>query len=223
MKLAHPEWNHTLEWDELHPGSLVLEHPLIYRSVTEDLTGQEAGEEGLVVISEENQICSLHQNGFLVRDLWSVDMNAKKLLNGVYRSLNRMVQEEHYNQLIEMQEQMTALMEALSAESTLPLEWKMPDDSLPIFKALGVMLEEDQDPFGRLVDTVRLSKEYLKTRFLVLIGIRSFLTEEETQAFCRDLAAMSVPVLFVDPIEQKRLEGEHRLVIDADRCELSFP
>lgn len=223
MKLAYPDWNHTLEWDELHPGSLVLEHPLIYRAVTEDLTGQEAGEEGLVVISEENQLCSLHQTGLLVRDLWSVEMNTKKLLNSVYRYLNRIVQEEHYDRLVEMQMQMTTLMEELSAETMLPLEWKMPDDCLPILKALGVFLEEDQDPFGRLVDMVRLSKEYLNIRFLVLVGIRSFLTEEETRAFCKDLAAMSVPVLFIDPMEQKRMEGEHRLVIDTDQCELSFP
>lgn len=223
MKLAHPDWNHTLEWDSLHPGSLVLEHPLLYRAVTEDLVRQERGEEGVVVLSEGSHLCTLHHEGILVRDLWSVDVNAKKLLHGVYRCLNQLLQEEHYDQLLEMQSQMTALLEKVSEETMLPLEWELPEDAMPMLKAYGVSLEEEEDLLGRLVDMVRLSKEYLKSRFLILIGVRSFWTEAETEAFCRDLAAMAVPVLFLDPVEQKRMEGERRLVIDADQCELSFP
>ena len=223
MKLANPQWTNTLQWDCCHPGELCLEAPDDYREVVADLTAQETGEEGTLVFSQEGKICALAKEGLLIRDLWSVDVNQKKLLTGVLKQLTAMVQDEYYTEIAELNCRIGELLEHLTQDSMLPLEWDLPSDALPILKAFGVRLEVSEDPFERLVDYVRLSREFLHIHFLVLIGIRSFLSENACDALCRDLSAAGIAVLFVEPSCRSLPENGNRLVIDEDHCELRYP
>ncbi len=220
MKLANNHWCSTLEWDTTHPGSLILEKPEDYREIVGDLSAQSNGGEGILVFSDQGNLFSLGKEGILVRDLWSVDVNQKKLLAGVCRSLTQLVQEEHYQELFSLLQQCETILSALQQESMLPLEWETPVDISPIFKALGVHLEAADDPFERLVDYIRLCQEFLHSRFAVLVGLRSYLTDREWTALCYDFSACGIPVLFVDPAAGALQENEKRLVIDIDRCEL---
>lgn len=223
MKLAHPQWVHTVEWDSSHPASLILEDPNAYRNLVQDLTIQANGEEGTAVLSDNGRPCSLAKEGLLIRDLWAAEPNQKKILTGIYRQLANLAQEEHYGQLCEVISQGEALMEALSRESMLDLTWETPVDLNPLLKAYGVQVEHSEDPFERLLDQARLSREFLPTHFLILVGVRSFLKAEECQAFCRELALCEMPVLWIEPSCQPMIEQEVRLVIDEDACELYFP
>ena len=223
MKLANPQWVNTLEWDSCHPGELCLEDPEEYRMVTADLTAQEEGEEGELVFSEDGKICSLQKEGILIRDLWNIDVNQKKLLTGVTKQLSAIAQEEYYGESIKILDRIGSLLEDLIRDAMLPVEWDLPTDLIPVMKAFGVRLESSEDPFERLVDYVRLCREYLHTRFLVLIGVRSFLSQEECCCLCRDLSAAGIPVLFVEPVSRPLPENGSRLLVDRDHCELRYP
>lgn len=220
MKLANPDWINTLTWDYLHPASLILESPEDYKAAVSDLTVQMAGGEGTLVLSENGEICSLQKTGLLVRDLWSVDINQKKLLNGVYKQVNLIGQEDHYAEIAAVMGSCENLMQQVTQELMLPMEWDIPADLTPLMKALGVRLEPAEDPVERLVDYAHLSQEFLHIRFLILIGIRSFLTDSECNALCRDFIASELPVLLVDPVCRPCVTGEIRLIIDAEHCEI---
>ena len=223
MKLAGSQWTNTLEWDCCHPAELCLENPNDYREVVTDLTAQENGEDGRLIFSRGGKICSLAKEGLLIRDLWSVDINQKKLLTGVLKQLTAMSQDEYYTEIADLNSRIGKLLDRLVQDSMLPLEWELPSDILPILKSFGVRLDAAEDPFERLVDYVRLCREYLHTQFLVLIGIRSFLSDDACEALCRDLSAAGVEVLFVEPFCKPLLKNGNRLVIDGDHCELRYP
>ncbi len=220
MKLASPQWTSVLEWDVCHPASLILENPQDYREIVGDISLQAEGEEGQLVFSREGNICSFMKEGLLIRDLWSVDVNQKKLLTGVCRQLVQIGQEEYYPQVTELLQECEELLEKLARDAMLSLEWESPTDLAPVLKAVGIRLESSEDPIDRLLDYVHLCQEFLHIRFVVLVGVRTMLTTQECSALCRDFAAAQLPVLFVDPFEKAMAEGERRLVIDADRCEL---
>ena len=223
MKLSNPQWSNTLQWGPCHPGELCLEDPDEYRNIVADLTAQEMGEEGTLVFSREGEICSLAKDGLLIRDLWTVDVNHKKLLSGVMKRLASIVQDEYYPEAIDIFRRIGELLEQLSQDSMLPLEWDIPADSQPIMKAFGLRLENAEDPFERLVDYVRLCREYLHIHFVILIGVRDFLSENAWASLCRDLSAAGVAVLFIEPCSRTRSVGCSRLIIDRDHCELRYP
>lgn len=223
MKLAHPQWVNTLEWDSMHPASLILENPDLYRSVVQDLSMQAEGSEGELVFSENSIPCSIAKEGILVRDIWSIDLNQKKLLSGVYRRLTHLAQEEYYTQLCQVIHQGTLLVEELERDSMLSLSWEPPADMGALLKAYGVRLDCSEDPFERLLEYAQLAKEFLGIHFLVLVGVRSFLTDEACTALCRELACYELSVLWVEPACRELLNHEVRLIIDKDLCELRFP
>ena len=220
MKMAHPSFVSVLEWDALHPASLVIEHPQTYLQVVSDLTAQENGGEGELVFSEKGQILSLQKSALLIRDLWSVDVNQKKLLNGVLGSLKRIAREEYEAQVQELLLKMSGLLSNLMQDSMLPLLWEEQPDITAVFKAMDVKLESAHEPFDRLLDYVSLAHEYLHIKLVILVGVRAYLTSDEFSALCRDFAAQALPVLFVDGTDFPMVQGEKRLLIDADRCEL---
>ena len=223
MKLASPAWVNTLEWDSCHPAELCLEDPDDYRKIVSDLTAQEAGEDGELVFSQDGRICPLAKEGLLIRDLWSVDINQKKLLTGVLKRVTATAQDEYYPEIADIHSRIGDLLEHLTEDFMLPLEWDMPSDIQPVLKAFGLRLEASEDPFERIVDYVRLCREYLRIHFLVLVGIRCFLSNEAFDSLCRDLAAAGISVLFVEPECRILPENGTRLVIDRDRCELGYP
>lgn len=220
MKLAASSWVNTLQWDACHPGSLILEDPCLFRQAAEDLAKQELGEDGKLVFSEDGELLSLARDGLLIRDLWAMDLNQKKLLTGVQKQLVKIGQEEYFSEILTLQEQLEQLLQGVMKDSMLPLLWDPPANILPFLKAVSLRLETPEDPFERLIDLVRLSREFLHIRFLVLLGQRAFLTERECCALCRDLANAQVPVLFIDSGVRYRMAGERQLILDLDHCEL---
>ncbi len=222
MKIAHPELIHTLEWDALHPAGLVIEHPTTFLQFVSDLTVQEEGGEGLFVISEKEQILSVAKSVLLVRDLWALDINQKKLLNGVLGQLKQIAQEEHYPAVQEISSKMSQLIFSLMQESMLPLVWDEQIDAAAIFRVMGVRMDSPSEPFERLVDYVHLAQEFLRSKLVILVGIRSYLNRDEMELLCRDFASREMPVLFLDGVGYPMVKGERRLIVDPQRCELMF-
>ena len=222
MKMGHPELMSVLEWDALHPASFVVEHPASFLRYISDLTLQSEGEEGTFVFSEKGQVLPMQKSVLLIRDLWSVDLNQKKLLNGVLGQLKRIAQEEYYSDVQELLAGMSSLLGNLAQEAMLPLLWEEQPDVSAIFKAMGVQLEQSKEPFDRLLDYVILSQEYLHTKLVLLVGVRGFLTKDAFESLCRDFVSRELPVLFVDGTAYPMIKGEKRLLIDSDHCELLF-
>lgn len=188
----------------------------------EELSAQDAGEDGNLVFSHNGEILSLAKEGLLIRDLWTTDLNQKKLLAGVQKQLVKIGQEEYDSEFHSIVQALNTLIEKLSLDSMLPLQWDVPENLMPFFKAVSMRMETPEDPFERLIDLVRLSKEFSSTQFLVLVGTRGFLSQMECVSLCRDLSAAGMPVLFLDPFCRYRLPQEKQLIVDADHCELLF-
>ena len=222
MKMAHPEWISVLEWDALHPASVVIEHPQTYLQLVSDLAMQENGGDGETVFSQQGQILSLQKSVLLIRDLWSVDVNQKKLLNGVFGELKKIAREDYEVEVQKIFMEISALLNDLMRASMLPLLWDEQPDITTLFKIMDVKTESVSDPFERLLDYVNLAQAYLHTKFVVLVGIRAFLTTDEFEALCRDFVSRELPVLFVDGTAFPMIANEKRLLIDSDRCEMLF-
>lgn len=132
-------------------------------------------------------------------------------------------QEEYYPQVFDILGRCDVMLNQLSQDSMLPLEWDTPADIAPLLKAFGVRLDSAEEPVDRLLDYVHLAQEFLHIHFLVVVGVRNYLADEECDAVCHELASADMAVLFVDHDSRPLMKHEKRLIIDADHCELLFP
>lgn len=224
MMLAYPGWDHSLQWDSSHPASLILENPKDYMAVVADISEQADGEEGEVVFSENDQILSLEKDALLVRDMWSYNTNHhKKLINGMYRRLVQIAQDDYEMEMHSVLREVSDFLAKIVQDSDLPLSWEEPVDITPLLKAFGATIVHSDNVLERLLDTARLSQEFLKTKLLIVVGIRQFLTPQELREFCRDYSAAGLPLLLIDTTCRSMIPNEHRLIIDVDHCELLLP
>ena len=224
MMLAHPDWDHILQWDSCHPASLILENPKDYMAIVADLSEQIGGGEGQAVFSENDQILSMEKDVLLVRDMWADDANHhKKLINGMYRKLVQLAQDDYEVEMHSVLRQVNDFLAKTVQDSHLPLNWEEPLDIAPLLKAFGVTIEHSDNVLERLLDIARLSQEFLKIRLLIVVGIRQFLTPQELREFCRDYSTAGLPLLLIDTICGSMIPNERRLIIDMDRCELLLP
>lgn len=132
-------------------------------------------------------------------------------------------QDEYYPQVLDILGRCEVLLNQLTRDSMLPLEWDTPADIAPLLKAFGVRMDSAEDPIDRLLDYIHLANEFLHIHLLILVGVRNYLADEECDMICREFASAEMAVLFVDHNCKPLIKHEKRLVIDKDRCELLFP
>lgn len=80
--------------------------------------------------------------------------------------------------------------------------------------------EEGVHFFEKLLDFIRLEQQILKVRLFVLVNIKGYLNLEQLhflyQQSCYDKSQLLLIESCMD--EQKRIGGEHVLIIDNDSC-----
>lgn len=220
MKIVHPEWIRSLEWKDFSPAYLVIEEPGMYYSLVTELTRQIESGEGNFVCSHEEKILDMGKDSLLIRDLWNVDLNQKKLLNGVLANLKNLALEDYYIETQQILCQIGEYVQSLLDSSMEPLLWNEEMDISVLLKMVGVSLGNPEDPLERLMDYIRLAQEFLHIRLVILVGMRAFLKNDIYISFCRELASRGIFVLFLEGGQPERLLGEKMLILDEDRCEI---
>lgn len=222
MKLAHPELTNVMEWDYHSAATMIVEDPTVYMQFVSDLTRQNDGGEGLLVFSENQNLLDLHKSALVIRDLWSVDINQKKIVNGVLSQLKTIAMDEYFAEITDILQNTEILLEKLAKDSMLPLCWEDTLDITVLLKTLGFRLEQEEDPLARLLDYVCLAQEFLHIRLLILVGVRGYLTDALYETLCKELASREISVFFLDCVAREKLPFEKQWIIDKDHCELLF-
>lgn len=220
MKLAHPDLMEILEWDSPWPASLIIESPQLFLRTVGELTEQCEGGEGNFVCSIGQKDLEFHKKAMIIRDLWSVDVNQKKLMNGILQQLKSIALEEFYEETHELLQRLALWVTDLTQASMLDFDWEPEPDVTALLKAVDLKIEVSDDPFHRLLDYICLCQEFLHTQLVILVSLRSYLSEEEAAAFCREIGARGLHVLFIEAQQCQRIPGEKQLLVDRDLCEL---
>lgn len=96
MKLAHSDYEALFSFQNTECIEWVIESPVIYRNVINELMDQLEEKEGNFVLSEDDKILPIHKNMELILNLFSIDVNQKKLLNRLYAEMKDISYGEKY-------------------------------------------------------------------------------------------------------------------------------
>lgn len=79
MKLVHSELGIKIVIVENRANVLVVENPMIFRKIIEDVLNQINGFDGELVLSTDDKLLALSKNIELVIDPFNIDLNSKKI------------------------------------------------------------------------------------------------------------------------------------------------
>ena len=104
MKLLNHKYFDVIEVTEDNPETLIIEEPVLFRNIVDELNCQINNDDGDYVLSDNSsKILSLSKNTMLITDIYNLDIYTKQLKNKLTNIIvNNYSDVEGKEQLIEM-------------------------------------------------------------------------------------------------------------------------
>lgn len=222
MKLVHNRYEAVFSYEESSSIEWIIESPMIYREIIQEILIQLGGKEGNFILSEQDQILPIHKNIDMIINLFAIDVNQKKLLNRLYTEIKEISCGENF--YLETQEMLSYIKKYFySIEQDLSYNIHIDEeiDITQVMKSVGIGIETDAVSLvERLCEYIKLSTRLLNIKMFVLCNTRSFLTEEEIGQLCQMASYEECYLLFLENTEGTSQSIGKRYIIDKDGCEI---
>lgn len=222
MILAHPSINFQLCINNLDITEWIIESPELFTKYLYELCTQIGGAEGGFVLSEADKEMDIAKVVEVITNPLTIDINDKKILSKIYSELQRLANDE--TMYLKTREIIANLQEYFyelehNYETTLLIE---DDIELPaLFKVLGVKVEnESLSYFEKLIQYIKLQKNILNKKLIVLVNIRSFLSNEQLEQLFLFARHNEIKLLLYESIQRDFTESTKKYIIDIDQCEI---
>lgn len=222
MKLAHVELEKIFDFGIGCVLEWIIETPELFSEYLQELLKQQNGQEGRFVLSNNDKTLDISKCVEVILNPFSVDINDKKILNKLYVELNELAfSEQFYIQTQELVFDIYQYLFELEQETEYMLTTEDEIDFTAVFKAVGMKHEVCEDNFWEtLTRYIKIITEVLKVKLIVLVNIRSFLSDEQVQEFIKTVMYEEVGILLLENQERTCICGLQRYIIDKDKCEI---
>lgn len=220
MILCHPQMENVMDFTETRIQSLVIESPTFFRTFLQDLYEQIKGEEGLLLLSEQDRPIEIGNWVEIIDNFLNFDLNKKSLLNKIIGEMERIsAGDTFFLKTADILQQIE--------KYTMDLAFSFDCDIVcgrcsvsGLLKGIGVSVRDEyEDPLERLIDYMELVREFERDKLFVYVNLRSFFSDEEVDSFLRTALDHGYRILLVEAQSHKKLPLESRITVDKDLCE----
>ena len=221
MKLAYPEIEFVIKFNNGTFPSLVIENPKLFYRFIDDLHRQSCGADGPVILSVDEKPIPVSSNLDLITDFFPFEINKKTLLNKIFGKMEKQaVSQEFYERSQQILGSIEKLIYDLAFQNDLELEPERLSVS-SLLKSAGIQLKEDYpDLAEKLLVYMDLMNDNGLASVFVFVNLRSFLDDSALELFTDSCCRKEHNILLVDNKVYKKLSREERLLIDNDLCEI---
>lgn len=223
MKLVHPCLTRPLVFKENKIVTFVVENQSLLGELIFELIEQIQGEEGRFVLSSGCDILDIHKNIDMVMDIFSLELNQRKLLNKLYHELKeKALQSDYYIDTVNLMGDITTYLDKLFESISYPLSHSSEMNILDVFKLAGVKLEITHESLlEKIIDYITVIQEFFGIDFFVFVNLKSYLLEEELEKLHEFLCYEKFQLLLLESVDrEKRWDWEEVRIIDKDLCEI---
>lgn len=223
MKLAHPDLHFVMEIAETRFPVLILEQSDLYFRLVSELCLQADGATGRFVLSEGLDLLDIGKHTVVVTDFFHLELNGKRQAAALMKRLNALaVSEHHLQDTLAVQDQIARWVMELEDELPYAVTHNDPPDTGVILKSAGIRFDDETDGLAeKICNLIRISAEYLNTRLLITVGLRTALEEDSVRELYKTAMYEKVPVLDIERYcPENRLDCEEYYIIDRDNCEI---
>ncbi len=221
MKLSHPEITTVLDFSKNRVVSLIIENQKFYYNFVMDIVNQINGDDGDSVLSLKDKEVSVKKYCDFIINPIELDINSTSLITKVNSKVEQIAVDEFH---FEKTQQMLSQIETIVDDILLDFDANFYCDRLSItqiIKACGIKAEDVSDSFAeKIYNYVNLNREFLGDKLFVFANVRSFISDKEYMDLVETLNAHAFYVLFLENKAYPVVDGENRIIIDADLCEI---
>lgn len=172
-----------------------------------------------LTFSIDNNIYDLNKISLIIYNPFEIDLNEKKLLNSMYKELEKEINENNIISLQKIEGECINLLEELSINYDYQYEYS---DSIDISKLLSAFNVQFPDiVYSNYLELVvsyfKLYNKYCKTKVIISFGLLDLLSNEEIVLLEKELSYLDLILLDISYIGNMN-KIEETFVIDEDWC-----
>ncbi len=203
--------------------SFVIENQDVFLDMITDIEDQIRGNEGISVLSKNNQIQRMDKYAELITQFVPFDLNRKVLLNKIISTMQKAaLDESHLAQANEVLNAWEKL--CVDIEFEMPISMEFSNINIDtLIKSAGVTIADDYSSLAeKLLDYMQIVEIFECKKLFILVNVRSFINDNEMQHLIDDIIMREYQVILLDNTERKLLHNENRYLIDEDLCEICY-
>ena len=222
MKLVYPEWSREVSFKENRFQLIVIENKPYFRRIVEELYEQIKTGRGRFVLSDGDRVIEISKKCELIITPFSLNIDDSRILKRIYKQLEEIALEEELQETREIIGAISGYLYRLSDYMECDLDIGDSIELQSIFKAAGVKpIYDRSDGISELIDYIYLLRSVLDLELVIIIGLRSFFSDEEVEAFYDTVSKRKIPVLLLENnLNGEIIKYEDVLTIDSDLCEI---
>lgn len=220
MKLASPMFSSVIEINDGEVFSLIIENQTLFRGYLEDLYLQHSGEEGKIVLSEENVPVSIEKYVDIQDHFTPFCINTKHMISTIGSALEkRAVNEENFLKTSSLLAAIENYISDLCFDMPLCSECiKLSASS--VIKAAQVTVSEDfTSEIEKIISYMSLVCDLTNTKLFIFVNMRSYFSDNEIEDFANEVRRKQFRALLIESSAHSAVSGMGRLTVDNDLCE----
>ena len=221
MKLVSTMFPGIIELDEEQVFTFVIENKGLYLRVLKDLYCQTLGKNGDIILSNDNTVLSIANNAEIITDFIAFEPNNKRLLTRLCKILEEELNGgELFGETLEIFSRIERLMYKASESLSFSIIYEGISVGNLIKMVSPKIVDGSDSEIEKIIDYMELVRELLGERLFIMVNMRSYYSDEDMQGFIDTVIQHKYNVLLLESSENAILDGEKRLILDNDICEI---
>lgn len=219
MRLYTGLFQETIEINEGEAVSLVIENPSIFYRLMSSLYEQVNGDEGELVLSQNNSEVKISKSIELITSFIPFDLSEKRIITKICSLLeDEATNDINYAYTMKIMADIEKYVYNLSDE----LPYKLRYNGLniaAIIRMCGVQIEDDSlNPIEKVIYYMDLVRELFGEKLFILSNMRLYFKETDLQAFTDTVNIHKHYTLLIDGVEGASINGLKKIIVDKDLC-----
>lgn len=224
MKIINKNWHRKIEIKENTIYTLVFENKKYYRESIIELINQHKGDEGNFIFSNDNKEFQLEKYGYLITDIFNIDVNNKKVLSKVYSSLVKQIIDDtiEYNELTS---HIRAYFERLIFNSLFEIEQGDELDSTALLKLGDFKIHINEgDIIDKFIKFLKVLIELCGIKIIFVVGLHNVFTCEELKAIYKEVCINKINIINIEYQQFENISNDDYkeivYIFDKENCEI---
>ena len=224
MKIINKNWQRKIEIEENTIYTLVFENKRYYRENIIELINQHKGNEGSFIISKNSKEIEFDKDSYIITDIFSIDINSKKVLTKVYSSLLKLLVEDvsRYN---ELSTNIKVYFEKLISDSSLEIEQGEEIDMTSLLKLGDFKIHVDNDDIlDKFIKFLKVLTELCSCKIIFIVGLHNVFTIDEIKEVYKEVCVNKINIINIEYEQFENISNENYkeivYIFDKDNCEI---
>lgn len=215
MNFVHSLLEKSININEGEFVTLVIENPVELRNTVNGIINS-APE---LVLSENFSPIEISKHAEFITDIFGVDFTTKKILTKITNEAE-CVSDNFPNETLSLINALNEYGELISEKFDYPIKFSFVENAEKIMKFLDFTVDEENITFPEnLLTYMNLYRNFLGKKLFIFLNFKSFVSNNEFQLFCKNVAYEKFCVLNIESFDCKRFsENEKKIIIDKDLC-----